>query len=141
MDQSYVHKILTGRKEAFTNPEKFRTVTGYSEPKESEHDFFTIGHTSTSISLAYEGLNNAAASNKNIIILVNDNDMSISENHIGLYQNLALLRESEGKSENNLFKSLGFEYHFVKDGNNLESLIKTFEKVKDNNKTYNNKIW
>lgn len=161
--QSYTHKILTGRKEAFINPEKFKTVTGYSEPKESDHDFFTIGHTSTSISLAcglakgrdalggkenivaiigdgslsggeaYEGLNNAAASNKNIIILVNDNNMSIAENHGGLYENLAKLRESEGKAENNFFKSLGFEYHFVKDGNNIESLIETFEKVKDTN--------
>ncbi|MEW9077119.1 1-deoxy-D-xylulose-5-phosphate synthase [Terrisporobacter glycolicus] len=159
--QSYTHKILTGRKEAFINHEKFKTVTGYSEPKESDHDFFTIGHTSTSISLAcglakgrdalggkenivaiigdgslsggeaYEGLNNAAASNKNIIILVNDNNMSIAENHGGLYENLAILRESEGKAENNFFKSLGFEYHFVKDGNNIESLIETFEKVKD----------
>lgn len=159
--QSYVHKMLTGRKEAYINPEKFKTVTGYTEPKESEHDFFTIGHTSTSISLAcglakgrdavgsneniiaiigdgslsggeaYEGLNNAAASNKNIIILVNDNDISIAENHGGLYKNLAQLRESEGKLDNNFFKSLGFEYHFVKDGNNLESLIETFEKVKD----------
>ncbi|MGL5314442.1 MAG: 1-deoxy-D-xylulose-5-phosphate synthase [Peptostreptococcaceae bacterium] len=161
--QSYAHKILTGRKEAFTNPEKFGTVTGYTEPKESEHDFFTVGHTSTSISLAcglakgrdvvggnenivaiigdgslsggeaLEGLNNAAASGKNIIILVNDNDMSIAENHGGLYQNLALLRETEGKAEHNLFKSFGFDYHFVKDGNNLESLIETFEKVKDTN--------
>lgn len=159
--QSYTHKILTGRKEAFINPEKFKTVTGYSEPKESNNDFFTIGHTSTSISLAcglakgrdalgkkenivaiigdgslsggqaYEGLNNAVASNKNIIILVNDNNMSIAENHGGLYENLAKLRESEGKAENNFFKSLGFEYRFVKDGNNLESLIETFEKVKD----------
>ncbi|QJA08612.1 1-deoxy-D-xylulose-5-phosphate synthase [Romboutsia sp. CE17] len=159
--QSYTHKILTGRKESFINPEKFGTVTGYTEPKESEHDFFTVGHTSTSISLAcglakgrdvvggnenivaiigdgslsggeaYEGLNNAAASGKNIIILVNDNDMSIAENHGGLYKNLALLRETEGKAELNLFKALGFEYHFVKDGNNLESLIETFRKVKD----------
>lgn len=159
--QSYTHKILTGRKEAFINPEKFKTVTGYTEPKESEHDFFTVGHTSTSISLAcglakgrdvlgkkenivaiigdgslsggqaYEGLNNASASGKNIIILVNDNDMSIAENHGGLYKNLALLRKTEGKAEDNFFKSLGFEYHFVKDGNNLDSLIETFENVKD----------
>ncbi len=159
--QSYVHKMLTGRKEAYINPEKYKTVTGYTEPKESEHDFFTVGHTSTSISLAcglargrdavgenenivavigdgslsggeaYEGLNNAAASNKNIIILVNDNDMSIAENHGGLYTNLAELRKSEGKADNNLFKALGFEYHFVKDGNDLESLIEAFEKVKD----------
>lgn len=161
--QSYTHKILTGRKEAFTNPEKFKTVTGYTEPKESEHDFFTVGHTSTSISLAcglakgrdvvggkenivaiigdgslsggeaYEGLNNAAASGKNIIILVNDNDMSIAENHGGLYQNLALLRETEGKAEHNFFKSFGFDYHFVKDGNDIDSLIETFKKVKDTN--------
>lgn len=159
--QSYTHKILTGRKEAFINPEKFKTVTGYTEPKESEHDFFTVGHTSTSISLAcglakgrdvvggkenivaiigdgslsggeaYEGLNNAAASGKNIIILVNDNDMSIAENHGGLYQNLALLRETEGKAEHNFFKSFGFDYHFVKDGNDIDSLIETFKKVKD----------
>lgn len=159
--QSYTHKILTGRKDAFTNPEKFKTVTGYTEPKESEHDFFTVGHTSTSISLAcglakgrdvvggkenivaiigdgslsggeaYEGLNNAASSGKNIIILVNDNDMSIAENHGGLYKNLALLRETEGKAEHNFFKSFGFDYHFVKDGNNIDSLIETFKKVKD----------
>ena len=159
--QSYIHKILTGRKEAFINPEKFGTVTGYTEPKESDHDFFTVGHTSTSISLAcglakgrdvvggnenivaiigdgslsggqaYEGLNNAASSEKNMIILVNDNDMSIAENHGGLYKNLALLRETEGKAENNFFKSLGFDYHFVKDGNDLDSLIEIFEKVKD----------
>ena len=159
--QSYTHKILTGRKHAFINPEQYKSVTGYTSPEESEHDFFTVGHTSTSVSLAcglakgrdvkngneniiavigdgslsggeaYEGLNNAAASGKNIIILVNDNDMSIAENHGGLYQNLALLRETEGKAENNFFKSLGLDYYFVKDGNNLESLIETFEKVKD----------
>lgn len=159
--QSYTHKILTGRKEAFTNPNKYTDVTGYTSPKESEHDFFTVGHTSTSVSLAcglakgrdvkngkeniiavigdgslsggeaYEGLNNAAESGKNIIILVNDNDMSIAENHGGLYKNLALLRETEGKSENNFFKSLGFDYYFVKDGNDIESLIETFKEVKD----------
>ena len=114
--QSYAHKILTGRKEAFINPEKFGTVTGYTSQHESKHDFFTVGHTSTSISLAcglakardvkgekeniiavigdgslsggeaYEGLNNAAESGKNIIIVVNDNDMSIAENHGGLYK-------------------------------------------------------
>lgn len=161
--QSYTHKILTGRKNAFINPDEYNSVTGYTSPNESEHDFFTIGHTSTSVSLAcglakardlkggneniiavigdgslsggeaYEGLNNAAASGKNIIILVNDNDMSIAENHGGLYQNLALLRKTGGKSENNFFKSLGFDYHYIKDGNNIESLIETFSKVKDTN--------
>ncbi|WP_195940078.1 1-deoxy-D-xylulose-5-phosphate synthase [Romboutsia sp. 1001713B170131_170501_G6] len=161
--QSYAHKILTGRKNAFINPDEYNSVTGYTSPNESEHDFFTIGHTSTSVSLAcglakardlkggneniiavigdgslsggeaYEGLNNAAASGKNIIIVVNDNNMSIAENHGGLYQNLALLRDTNGKSENNFFKSLGFDYHYVKDGNNIESLIETFSKVKDTN--------
>ena len=159
--QSYPHKILTGRKENFINPEKFGEITGYTSQHESEHDFFTVGHTSTSISLAcglakardvngekeniiavigdgslsggeaYEGLNNAAESGKNIIIVVNDNDMSIAENHGGLYKNLAELRETNGASENNFFKALGFEYYYVGEGNNVEALIETFNKVKD----------
>lgn len=159
--QSYTHKILTGRKNAFINPGEYKTVTGYTEPSESEHDFFIVGHTSTSVSLAcglakardikggkeniivvigdgslsggeaYEGLNNAAASGKNIIILVNDNDMSIAENYGGLYKNLELLRESNGKAENNFFKALGFEYHYIDNGNDIESLIDIFSKVKD----------
>ncbi|MBE6051461.1 MAG: 1-deoxy-D-xylulose-5-phosphate synthase [Clostridium sp.] len=159
--QSYIHKILTGRKNAFINPDEYYTITGYSEPNESEHDFFTVGHTSTSVSLAcglakardvkggseniiavigdgslsggeaYEGLNNAAASNKNIIILVNDNDMSIAPNYGGLYKNLALLRETKGKAENNFFKALGFDYYYIEDGHDFKSLIDTFNKVKD----------
>lgn len=161
--QSYPHKILTGRKESFINPEKFADITGYTSQHESEHDFFTVGHTSTSISLAcglakardvkgqneniiavigdgslsggeaYEGLNNAAESGKNIIILVNDNDMSIAENHGGLYKNLAKLRATNGTAEDNFFKSLGFEYFYVEEGNNLEKLIEAFNKVKDTN--------
>ena len=159
--QSYPHKILTGRKHGFIDPNQFDSITGYTSQLESEHDFFRIGHTSTSISLAcglakardlkgdreniitvigdgslsggeaYEGLNNASASGNNIIILVNDNDMSIAENYGGLYQNLAKLRETEGKAEDNFFKSFGFEYHYVKDGHDLESLIDVFSKVKD----------
>ena len=159
--QSYPHKILTGRKEYFINPEKFGDITGYTSQHESEHDFFTVGHTSTSISLAcglakardvkgekeniiavigdgslsggeaYEGLNNAAESGKNIIIIVNDNDMSIAENHGGLYKNLAELRKTNGTLENNFFKALGFEYYYVEEGNNVEALIETFNKVKD----------
>lgn len=158
--QSYPHKILTGRKHGFIDPEQFNSITGYTSQLESEHDFFRVGHTSTSISLAcglakardikgdkeniiavigdgslsggeaLEGLNNASASGKNIIILVNDNDMSIAENYGGLYQNLAKLRETEGKSEDNFFKAFGFEYHYVK-GHDLESLIDVFTKVKD----------
>lgn len=159
--QSYPHKILTGRKESFINPEKFGDITGYTSQHESEHDFFTVGHTSTSISLAcglakardikgekeniiavigdgslsggeaYEGLNNAAESGKNIIIVVNDNDMSIAENHGGLYKNLAQLRETNGTSGNNFFKALGFKYYYVDEGNNVEALIEIFNKVKD----------
>lgn len=158
--QSYPHKMLTGRKNAFTNPEEYHSVTGYTSQHESEHDFFTIGHTSTSVSLAcglakardvkgekgnviavigdgslsggeaYEGLNNAAELGNNMIIVVNDNDMSIAENHGGLYKNLKLLRETKGQAENNFFKTLGLDYVFV-DGHDIEALIETFSKVKD----------
>ncbi len=159
--QSYPHKILTGRKHGFIEKDKFDSITGYTSHVESEHDFFIVGHTSTSVSLAcglakardikgdkeniiavigdgslsggeaYEGLNNASASGKNIIILVNDNDMSIATNHGGLYKNLAKLRETEGTAEDNFFKALGFEYHFVKNGHDIESLVEVFSKVKD----------
>ena len=159
--QCYPHKMLTGRKEGFTNPDEYLTYTGYTAPEESDHDLFKVGHTSTSVSLAtgvakardlkgekynvialigdgslsggeaYEGLNNASTLNSNIIIIVNDNDISIAENHGGLYDNLKNLRESNGNAENNFFKSLGFDYYFVKDGNDTQSLINTFKKVKD----------
>lgn len=159
--QCYPHKILTGRKEGFTNPEKYHVYTGYTAPEESEHDLFKVGHTSTSVSLAcgvakardlkgekgnvialigdgslsggeaLEGLDNAATLGSNIIILVNDNDMSIAENHGGLYANLKLLRETNGNAECNFFKSLGFDYHYVEGGNNIAELIETFKKVKD----------
>ena len=161
--QCYPHKILTGRKHGFIDTNQFQSITGDTSPKESEHDFFTVGHTSTSISLAcglakardikgakeniiavigdgslsggeaYEGLNNAAASGKNMIILVNDNDMSIATNYGGLYQNLADLRQSNGNCENNFFKSLGFDYHYVADGHDIKALIDVFSKVKDTN--------
>jgi 1-deoxy-D-xylulose-5-phosphate synthase len=159
--QSYVHKMLTGRKDAFLYPEKYDEVSGYSEPSESEHDFFVIGHTSTSVSLAtglaiardlksdkeniiavigdgslsggeaYEGLNNAAELGSNIIIIVNDNQMSIAENHGGVYKDLKLLRETDGKAECNFFKTFGFDYMYVKEGNNIPVLIDAFNKVKD----------
>lgn len=159
--QCYPHKILTGRKEGFTNPDKYNVYTGYTAPEESEHDLFKVGHTSTSVSLAcgvakardlkgekyntialigdgslsggeaLEGLDNAGSYNGNMIIVVNDNDMSIAENHGGLYDNLKLLRETNGKAECNFFKSLGFDYYYVNEGNNVEKLVETFEKVKD----------
>ena len=163
--QSYAHKILTGRKEAFMNPAHYNDVSGYSEPTESAHDHFVIGHTSTSISLAcglvkgrdltggkenviavigdgslsggeaLEGLDVAGSElNSNFIIIVNDNQMSIAENHGGLYKNLQLLRETNGEAEVNLFKAMGLEYLYVADGNNIASLIDAFQKVKDTDK-------
>jgi len=161
--QTYPHKMLTGRREAFTDEAHYDDVTGYSNQNESEHDHFILGHTSTSISLALglvkardvkgekgnvvaiigdgslsggealEGLDFTGELNSNLIIIANDNDMSIAENHGGLYKNLKLLRETEGKAECNLFKAMGLEYIFVKDGNNIEELIETFKKVKDIN--------
>ena len=163
--QSYAHKILTGRKEAFMDGRHYDDVSGYSEPSESAHDHFVIGHTSTSISLAcglvkgrdltggkenviavigdgslsggeaLEGLNVAGSElNSNFIIIVNDNQMSIAENHGGLYKNLQLLRETNGKAEVNLFKAMGLEYLYVADGNDIASLIDAFQKVKDTDK-------
>lgn len=159
--QCYTHKILTGRKEAFLDPAKYASVSGYTNPHESEHDFFTIGHTSTSVSLAcglakardlkhdsenviavigdgslsggeaYEGLSNAAELGTNLIIVVNDNDMSIAENHGGLYGNLRQLRESKGEAPCNFFKSLGLDYLYVDEGNDISALIAAFRKVKD----------
>lgn len=159
--QSYPHKMLTGRKDAFLYEDKYDDVSGYSNPDESDHDFFTIGHTSTSVSLAcglakgrdlkgdkeniiavigdgslsggeaLEGLDFASELNSNLIIVVNDNDMSIAENHGGLYKNLKQLRDTDGKSECNLFKSMGLDYVFVKDGNDIDSLITAFEQLKD----------
>ena len=161
--QCYPHKMLTGRKEGFTNPDKYYSYSGYTNPKESKHDIFKVGHTSTSVSLAtgaakardlkdekgnvialigdgslsggeaFEGFDNAATLDSNIIIVVNDNDMSIAPNSGGLYKNLKLLRETNGKAECNFFKSLGFDYYFIQDGNDLNRLIDTFEKVKDIN--------
>ena len=162
--QSYPHKMLTGRKDAYLCKEKYDDVSGYSCPAESEHDFFEIGHTSTSISLAsglakardltggkeniiavigdgslsggeaLEGLDFAGEMQSNFIIVVNDNDMSIAENHGGIYKNLKQLRETEGKSENNIFKAMGLDYTFVKDGNDIVALIRAFERVKDTDK-------
>ena len=159
--QSYCHKMLTGRKDAFLYEDKYDDVSGYSDPEESEHDHFTIGHTSTSVSLAsglakardlkggkeniiavigdgslsggeaLEGLDFAGEQDTNFIVVVNDNDMSIAENHGGMYKNLRLLRETDGKAECNLFKAMGLDYIFVKDGNDLSQLIEAFSKVKD----------
>ena len=159
--QSYSHKMLTGRAQAFLEESHYGDVTGYSEPTESEHDFFMVGHTSTSVSLAlglatardvlresgnviavigdgslsggeaFEGLDNAGEYATNFIVVVNDNEMSIAENHGGLYKSLAELRATAGKSENNYFKSLGFDYKYLEQGNDIASLIEIFKSVKN----------
>lgn len=162
--QTYPHKMLTGRKDAYLYEEHYDDVTGYSCPQESEHDHFTIGHTSTSISLAcglakardlrgesanviaiigdgslsggeaLEGMDFVAELDSNMIIVVNDNDMSIAENHGGLYSNLKLLRETNGQAECNLFKAMGLDYVYVDHGNDLRELIGAFKQVKDSKK-------
>lgn len=161
--QCYPHKLLTGRKEGFLNPDLFGNYSGYTNPGESEHDFFIVGHTSTSVSLAtglakardilhqqsniiavigdgslsggeaLEGLSNAAILGSNMIVLVNDNEMSIAENHGGFYTNLRQLRETNGQSECNMFKAWGFDYRYLEHGNNTTELIKLFQEIKDIN--------
>lgn len=162
--QTYPHKMLTGRKDAYLYEEHYDDVTGYSSPQESEHDHFTVGHTSTSVSLAcgmakgrdlnggtgnviavigdgslsggeaLEGLDFAAELESNLIIVVNDNDMSIAENHGGLYSNLKLLRDTKGQAECNLFRAMGLDYVYVDEGNNVQALIEAFQSVKDSDK-------
>lgn len=159
--QCYPHKILTGRKEAFLNNEHFKDVTGYTNPRESDHDLFTIGHTSTSVSLALglakgrdlnktkeniiavigdgslsggealEALDYAGEYNRNLIIVVNDNDQSIAENHGGMYKTLKELRETNGNSDKNIFKAFNLDYRYLDDGHDIKQLINLFESVKD----------
>lgn len=159
--QTYPHKMLTGRAYGYLDEARFHEISGYSDPQESEHDFFTVGHTSTSISLAtglakgrdvtggkeniiavigdgslsggeaLEGLDFAGEMHSNLIIVVNDNEQSIAEVHGGLYRNLAELRATNGKAENNLFRAMGLDYIYQAEGNNIEKLIETFQLVKD----------
>ncbi|WP_455237437.1 1-deoxy-D-xylulose-5-phosphate synthase [Veillonella sp.] len=159
--QSYAHKILTGRHQGFIDENQFHTVSGYSNPDESTHDPFHLGHSSTSLSLAcglmigrdlqhgthpiiamigdgalsggeaYEALNHLATMSSQCLIIINDNDQSIAENHGGLYKHLQQLRETNGESSNNIFKALGFSYRYVDDGNSLEPLIHALKNCKD----------
>lgn len=159
--QTYTHKILTGRKDAFIDKRKYKNVKRFASPDESEFDLFKLGHTSTSLSLAnglaiardltgengrviavigdgalsggeaYEGLNNIIETNTNTIVILNDNEMSIAENHGGIYKHINDLRKHNGKLSNNIFKTLGFDYYFLRDGHNLKKLIKLFKKIKD----------
>lgn len=162
--QIYPHKILTGRKDAFVNPLAHLEISGYSNPHESEHDNFILGHTSTSLSLAtgmakardlkgekynvvaligdgslsggeaFEGLSNAAVLNSNMIIVVNDNVMSIAPVEGGIYNSLKILRDTNGQAKDNIFKSMGYDYYYLEDGNDVEKLIAMFKAVKDTNK-------
>lgn len=160
--QTYPHKMLTGRKNGYLYEEHFKEVSGYTNPEESEHDFFNVGHTSTSISLAsglakardlkgdkeniiavigdgslsggeaFEGLDYVGSElNSNFIVVVNDNQQSIAENHGGIYKNLEELRNTNGMAENNLFKAFGLDYIYQNEGNSIEKMIETFEKVKN----------
>ena len=159
--QSYPHKMMTGRKEGYIDDAHFAEDSGYTNPEESEHDLFNVGHTSTSISLAtglvkardlkgdnynvialigdgslsggeaLEALDFVGSDiHSNMIIVVNDNQQSIAEVHGGLYQNLTELRETKGKSQNNFFKALGLDYIYEENGNDIQAMIKVFEKVK-----------
>lgn len=159
--QAYTHKILTGRRRFYTDPESQKDLSGFTSPKESPYDDFMLGHTGTSIGLAcgmaaqrdaiggkaniialigdgslssgpaFEGLDWAAEQGGNLIIVVNDNEMSIAENHGGLYKNLAALRASGGRSSDNPFRALGLDYRYVEEGNRIEDLIEAFRQVKD----------
>ena len=159
--QAYTHKILTGRRRFYTDPESQKDLSGFTSPKESPYDDFMLGHTGTSIGLAcgmaaqrdatggkaniialigdgslssgpaFEGLDWAAEQGGNLIIVVNDNEMSIAENHGGLYKSLAALRASGGRSSDNPFRALGLDYRYVEEGNRIEDLIEAFRQVKD----------
>ncbi len=161
--QSYTHKILSGRLSNYVHGVEFDKLSGYTDPNESAYDNYTIGHTSTSIALAVgmakardlrgsdekiialigdgsitggmamEALNNASIIKGNLIIILNDNDMSIAENHGGLYEHLRNLRNSNGELENNFFKNFGLDYRYIDDGNNIEAILKTFSEIKDIN--------
>lgn len=159
--QTYPHKMLTGRALAWLDPAHYQDVTPYTNPDESPYDYYAVGHTSTSIALAtgmakardlmgnhenimaligdgsmtgglaYEGLNNAAIEPHNLVVVVNDNQMSIDDNVGGLVTALKKLRDSNGKTKENPFTAMGFDYRYVADGNDIESMIKAFEAVKD----------
>ncbi|MDE6638625.1 MAG: 1-deoxy-D-xylulose-5-phosphate synthase, partial [Muribaculaceae bacterium] len=161
--QTYPHKMITGRMQAFTDPAHYDDVTGYTSPEESPYDLYSLGHTSSAVALAaglakardlkgdkenvvavigdgslsggvaFEGLDYGATLGSNFIVVVNDNQMSIAENHGGIYADLRLLRNTNGEGEPNLFRSMGYAYRYVKYGNDLKSLIEMFKSVKDIN--------
>ena len=159
--QCYPHKMLTGRSQAYLSPEHYDDISVYTNPDESEHDFFNVGHTSTSLSLAsglakardlkgtheniiavigdgsmsggeaLEGLDTIGEMGTNLIIVFNDNNQSIAEVHGGMYKQFAKLRETHGQYPHNLFRAMGLDYRFVEHGNDTEELIRVFREVKD----------
>ena len=159
--QTYAHKALTGRAYTYIDPERYGEASGFANPDESEHDLFAMGHTSTSVSLgcglahardlagdtynvitvigdgslsgglAFEGFNNAAELDSNLIIIVNDNDQSIAENHGGLYCNLAELRASNGTCERNVFRAMGLDYRYLDAGNDVLALVDALQELRD----------
>lgn len=159
--QTYPHKMLTGRAYAWLDPDKYEDVTPYSNPDESPYDYYAVGHTSTSVALAtgmarardmmgnhenitaligdgsltgglaFEGFNNAADEKHNLIIVVNDNQMSIDDNVGGVVTALKKLRESNGQAEDNPFTAMGLDYKYVGQGNDIKSMIDAFKAVKD----------
>ena len=159
--QCYAHKMLTGRAWAFTDPARYDEVSGFTNPLESEYDLFRCGHTSTSISLAcglakarnllggtenvialvgdgclsggeaFEGLDNVSLVGGNLIIVLNDNEMSIAEDRGGMYPHFAELRATAGACPNNLFRAFGLDYVYVEEGNSIPALIEAFTRVRD----------
>lgn len=159
--QTYAHKALTGRAYTYIDPERYGEASGFANPDESEHDLFAMGHTSTSVSLgcglahardlagdsynvitiigdgslsgglAFEGFNNAAELDSNLIIIVNDNDQSIAENHGGLYRNLAELRTSNGTCERNVFRAMGLDYRYLDAGNDVLALVDALQELRN----------
>lgn len=159
--QTYAHKALTGRAYTYIDPARYGEASGFANPDESEHDLFAMGHTSTSVSLgcglahardlagdaynvitiigdgslsgglAFEGFNNAAELDSNLIIIVNDNDQSIAENHGGLYRNLAELRASNGTCERNVFRAMGLDYRYLDAGNDVLALVDALQELRD----------
>lgn len=159
--QTYAHKMLTGRAANYIDPARYGGLSGFSNPEESEHDLFSMGHTSTSVSLAcgmakardlagesyrvvavigdgslsgglaLEGLDSLAELGTGVIVIVNDNGWSIAENHGGLYRNLAELRKTAGQAPCNLFRAFGLDYRFVADGNDEAAVERMLTELLD----------
>ena len=158
--QSYTHKMLTGRAGCYLDPERYSEVSGFACTEESEHDLFTMGHTSTSIGLAcgmahardlagesydvvavigdgslsgglaYEGLDALGELGCGVIVVVNDNGWSIAEDHGGLYKNLAELRRTNGEAPCNIFRALGLDYRFLANGNDEAAVEEALRELK-----------